>query len=294
MLLKDVGMATRRRRLSIDLCGDLKENPYQVGWDYAIGARFCSGKMPLILRDWILNLSIIENFFSFLICGWRLRGFETWFKSWWVSYYFRGSFGHALIPKLKALKENLKVWNKEVSGMSLEGSNSRTGMRSRLVVDQWRKIRRGCHPPGDSNVHGPGLKRGWHYWNVKPYQRARLTLLRSILSNWPIYLMSLLVIPRLVQLSVKRFKGISFEKCLPAWVDPSSVRPYWVVMGLLWAEGSGRCASPASFLLFGRREFVDILKMVQAIKPPLSCMPLGALCVLPINQCHTSFLLGDY
>ena len=32
MLLKDVGMATRRRRLSIDLCGDLKENPYQVGW----------------------------------------------------------------------------------------------------------------------------------------------------------------------------------------------------------------------------------------------------------------------
>ncbi|KAL6317528.1 hypothetical protein AAG906_030281 [Vitis piasezkii] len=275
-------MATRRRRLSIDLCGDLKENPYQVGWDYAIGARFCSGKMPLILRDWILNLSIIGNFFSFLICGWRLRGFETWFKSWWVSYYFRGSFGHALIPKLKALKENLKVWNKGFLGCRWKDQII-SGGRSRI----------GCHPPGDSNVHGPGLKRGWH-WNIKPYQRARLTLLRSILSYWPIYFMSLLVIPRLVQSSVKRFKGISFEKCLPAWVDPSSVRPYWVVMGLLWAEGRGRCASPASFRLFGRREFVDILKMVQAIKPPLSCMPLGALCVLPINQCHTSFLLGDY
>ena len=72
--------------------------------------------MIFVLLWWWIGYFCYKLLSNLRICGWRLRGFETWFKSWWVSYYFRGSFGHALIPKLKALKENLEVWNKGFLG----------------------------------------------------------------------------------------------------------------------------------------------------------------------------------
>lgn len=37
-------------------------------------------------------------------------------SQWWLSYSFRGSHSFALTRKLKALKLNLKKWNKEVFG----------------------------------------------------------------------------------------------------------------------------------------------------------------------------------
>ncbi|RVX11321.1 hypothetical protein CK203_019702 [Vitis vinifera] len=42
------------------------------------------------------------------------EGFKELLKSWWQGFNFRGSHSFVLAEKLKALKFNLKTWNKEV------------------------------------------------------------------------------------------------------------------------------------------------------------------------------------
>lgn len=37
-------------------------------------------------------------------------------RKWWQNYFFEDSTGFILAQKLKALKEDLKVWNIEVLG----------------------------------------------------------------------------------------------------------------------------------------------------------------------------------
>ena len=46
----------------------------------------------------------------------REKGFKDLVKRWWTSYTFSGSFSHIFACKLKAMKQDLKTWNKEVIG----------------------------------------------------------------------------------------------------------------------------------------------------------------------------------
>lgn len=41
-------------------------------------------------------------------------GFKDLIRNWWVSDYIEGSFSHILATQLKALKLDLKAWNKEI------------------------------------------------------------------------------------------------------------------------------------------------------------------------------------
>ena len=43
-----------------------------------------------------------------------VEGFKDLDRSWWTGYTFSCSYSHILFCKLKALKQDLKVWNKEV------------------------------------------------------------------------------------------------------------------------------------------------------------------------------------
>ena len=42
------------------------------------------------------------------------EGFKDLIRNWWEGYSIRGSYSHVLEVKLKSLKQDLKVWNKEV------------------------------------------------------------------------------------------------------------------------------------------------------------------------------------
>ena len=44
------------------------------------------------------------------------ESFKDLLKTWWEGFNIRGSYSFILIEKLKALKANLKRWNKKVSG----------------------------------------------------------------------------------------------------------------------------------------------------------------------------------
>ena len=58
-----------------------------------------------------------EKLFFHLKNMWlKVEGFEDLVKNLWTSYNFRGSCSYILASKLKALKRDLKVWNREVIG----------------------------------------------------------------------------------------------------------------------------------------------------------------------------------
>ena len=42
------------------------------------------------------------------------KGFKEMLKGWWQGFNFSGSYSFILTEKLKALKTNLKIWNKDV------------------------------------------------------------------------------------------------------------------------------------------------------------------------------------
>nr|CAN72765.1 hypothetical protein VITISV_037010 [Vitis vinifera] len=46
----------------------------------------------------------------------KVEGFKDLVRKWWSCYNFSGSYSHILACKLKALKQDLKVWNREVFG----------------------------------------------------------------------------------------------------------------------------------------------------------------------------------
>ena len=46
----------------------------------------------------------------------KVEGFKDLVRKWWTCYNFSGSYSHILACKLKALKQDLKVWNIEVFG----------------------------------------------------------------------------------------------------------------------------------------------------------------------------------
>lgn len=46
----------------------------------------------------------------------KVDGFKDLIRNWWEGYSAQGSFSHILAIKLRALKQDLRVWNKEVFG----------------------------------------------------------------------------------------------------------------------------------------------------------------------------------
>ena len=46
----------------------------------------------------------------------KVEGFKDLSRNWWEGYSIQGSCSHILAMKLKALKQDLKTWNKEVLG----------------------------------------------------------------------------------------------------------------------------------------------------------------------------------
>ena len=56
------------------------------------------------------------------------EGFKEMLKDWWQGFNFSGSYSFILTEKLKALKNNLKIWNKEVF--------EKVGVNKRLAVDR--------------------------------------------------------------------------------------------------------------------------------------------------------------
>ena len=47
---------------------------------------------------------------------WLKEEFKELLKIWWQGFNFNGSYDFILVTKLKALKTNLKIWNKDVFG----------------------------------------------------------------------------------------------------------------------------------------------------------------------------------
>ena len=46
----------------------------------------------------------------------KIKGFKDLVRSWWNGYFVEGYSSHCIAEKLKALKKDLKNWNKEVVG----------------------------------------------------------------------------------------------------------------------------------------------------------------------------------
>ena len=46
----------------------------------------------------------------------KIDGFKDLVRSWWNGYSVEGYSSHCIAEKLKALKKDLKIWNKEVIG----------------------------------------------------------------------------------------------------------------------------------------------------------------------------------
>ena len=59
--------------------------------------------------------------------------FEELLKSWWKGFIFSGSCRFILVEKLKALKADLKIWNKEVFGKVMV-RKSLTQLRNYLKI----------------------------------------------------------------------------------------------------------------------------------------------------------------
>jgi hypothetical protein len=61
----------------------------------------------------------------------KSEGFVDHVKLWWKSYQFQGFPSFVLARKLKALKVDLKKWNKEIFGNAGKAEKSFIGWYSR-------------------------------------------------------------------------------------------------------------------------------------------------------------------
>lgn len=76
--------------------------------------RVVSDHKPIVLEsgDW----SSDPSYFKFENMWWQQEGFLDLVKQWWQSYTVNGSPNFILAQKLKLLKKDLAIWNKEVFG----------------------------------------------------------------------------------------------------------------------------------------------------------------------------------
>jgi hypothetical protein len=76
--------------------------------------RVCLDHAPIVLMRGCVQNG--KNAFKFENMWLKEEGFVDKVKSWWPSFYFLGSPSFILAKKLRALKEEIKRWNREVFG----------------------------------------------------------------------------------------------------------------------------------------------------------------------------------
>ncbi|XP_035541166.1 uncharacterized protein LOC118344500 isoform X2 [Juglans regia] len=77
-------------------------------------SRVCCNHFPILLDCGGIHES--KRYFKFKNMWLEVEGFVDKIRSWWLSYHFEGTPSFVLASKLKALKVDLKKWNKEVFG----------------------------------------------------------------------------------------------------------------------------------------------------------------------------------
>ncbi|RVW82108.1 Transposon TX1 uncharacterized 149 kDa protein [Vitis vinifera] len=76
--------------------------------------RLISDHSPIVLQ--VGGFSSGKSPFQFENMWLKIDGFQDLVRSWWNGYSVEGSSSHCIAEKLKALKKDLKNWNKEVIG----------------------------------------------------------------------------------------------------------------------------------------------------------------------------------
>ena len=95
-----------------------------------------SDHLPILLEDGGLKRG--PSPFRFESMWMEERGFKDQMKKWWGSLFYIGSFNFVLDAKLRALKDILKNWNKEVFG--LIDTKKSEALRRVEYWDDWRNI----------------------------------------------------------------------------------------------------------------------------------------------------------
>jgi len=76
--------------------------------------RVISDHCPILVESSVVGRG--HGAFKFENMWLKVKGFVEKVQQWWIRYCFTGSPSFFLAQKLKALKEDLKKWNKEVFG----------------------------------------------------------------------------------------------------------------------------------------------------------------------------------
>jgi endonuclease/exonuclease/phosphatase (EEP) superfamily protein YafD len=62
----------------------------------------------------VARYKVAKRYFKFENMGLKAKGFVDRVRQWWTSYHFQGAPSYILARILKALKDNLRVWNEQV------------------------------------------------------------------------------------------------------------------------------------------------------------------------------------
>ena len=108
----------------------------------------------------------------------KVAGFQDKIQGWWSSYSFNGPPSLVLARKLKALKEDLKIWNKEVFGD--------VGLKKKCVMDDILKLEEKEFRGGlsdEKHLQRDHLKADWdllaHLNEVSWSQKSQILWLRE-------------------------------------------------------------------------------------------------------------------
>jgi hypothetical protein len=108
----------------------------------------------------------------------KVAGFRDKIQGWWSSYSFSDPPSLVLARKLKALKEDLKIWNKEVFGD--------VGLKKKCVMDDILKLDEKEFRGGlsdEKHLQRDHLKADWdrlaHLNEVSWRQKSRILWLRE-------------------------------------------------------------------------------------------------------------------
>ena len=103
---------------------------------------------PLLVKAGVMSRG--KTSFKFENMWLKVKGFVDLVRGWWNGYHFVGSPSYVLACKLKALKGDLKHWNKHVFGMCLLRKKCllaelldldlREGMHSLSSADSARRV----------------------------------------------------------------------------------------------------------------------------------------------------------